>query len=198
MKLRTTARLIASMLFLALMFCYGCQGSEPASDARIIKYFDLTSLIENQIKWLDSLNPKVKKLVVIDGQNEEQIDTVNWDTELVFFKQSDLNRPYLLDAYSSNEVNDRSVKKTIYQPLDSTDLGIIRLEIHSDSGSGQVKKVKSVYEERNLLYNNWRKVTMEFFLIDGMARPANYKLEGRQKVIFKDKVDYLIVGEILY
>ncbi|MGI9545047.1 MAG: hypothetical protein ACR2MX_17430 [Cyclobacteriaceae bacterium] len=196
MKRSITIRSTWIMLMMALVLCFGCQGTEPATEATIIKYFDLGSLIEDQIAWLDSLNPKVKKLAVIDGQNEEQIDTIDWETELVFFKQSDLNRPYLLDTYGSHEINENKVKKTIYQPLDSADLGVVQLVIHSDSG--QLKKIESVYQEQNLLYDNWRKATMDFALLNGEPRPITYQVEGWQKVIFKDKVDYLIRGEILY
>ena len=186
------------ILACALMLCYSCQESGHSDETSIVKYFELGSLIDDQVAWLDSLNPKVKKLVTIDGQDEEQIDTVNWETELFFFKESDINRPYLLDTYSSQEINESNIKTTIYQPFDSTGLGVVRLAIYSDPNSGTIIKIESISKEENLLYKNWRTVTMDFSLIDGKARPITYKLEGRQKVIFKDKVDYHIQGEILY
>jgi len=192
---RSSLSLVWTVLAI-IAFGWSCQERQLQEAPVMKQYYDLDSVLEYQITWLDSLKPQVKKLVILDGQEEERIDTVRWDRELIFFEESDINRPFLRGSYDAQEITENGFRKIVYSPKDPSDLGVVRLAVYLKSG--YLQKIECVFEERNLLYTNSRIATMSFSEVGGIPRLTNYQLEGRQKVILKDPIEYLVKGEVLY
>lgn len=200
MKLGRFSLLIISFLALVVLdICLSsCADERSANQMPNQPHYDLLSLVKNQIQWLDSLNPQVKKVIIMDEKKEEQIDTVNWDHELVFFRDTDLNKPVLVDSYLIEETSVNGARQLHYQIKDTTASGVTELTIYFAPESAQVDSLKSIFVERNLLYRNQRKASMSFVQIDGRHGLGAYQLEGAQKVIFLDPVKYSIIAEVLY
>jgi len=175
--------------------------NNPGSSEK--KYFDLESLIKDQVKILSSLQPELEKKVFIDGQTEllkSSPDSNAWEAELELFRQADLNKPVLRDLYSVEETEPGDDVRIISYCLNQKgEDGVQSLKIYKDPVSGDLKKIESHLKSSNVLFGSDRRMEMHFSRYDrGDLFLSGYQITGSQKIILKDTVIYKIEAKINY
>lgn len=183
--------------FVALLLLSACQAPNT-SDNKEKKYFEVESLITQQIKWLEKIKPKVEKQVVVDGKLEQKtIEVQSWAKELEMFMQADLNKPALRDAYTKKDSLANNEKFTIYTAREAR-TAVRRLRIAWDGQ--QAKSLQAWIRNENYLYISTRHLT----LLLASQPPQNqwlvqqYSIETMQKMIFNQARSYRLVAKVVY
>ncbi len=151
-------------------------------------YFNLDSLLEQQVFVLYDRGAEVQKVVRMDGEEEVRTfvpDTSQWRDEFAIIKDFNINKPYYVGSF--NEV--KKAGKVIFQP-NSEDLAVTQFEL--TYSEDELIRIESFLDEEKYIYTNKRKLTMEF--AEGLLK--SYQIDGSQKMILQDEVDYVISGSI--
>lgn len=191
-------RSVPVLLFTVLFFtaCLDIRSSEGLTNK---PYFDLAHLIKEHIQRLNALNEKGKAPLVVReisfGEKKELIelnktdagDYPNWEKELLLFKESDINKPVLLNAYEEIKTD----SKITYKAL-SANLKVQALEIsfkHSE-----VDRVKIILNEENYLYTSNK--SMEIYFENDLIK--SYKILGIRKLATAPAINYLATTNLSY
>ncbi|HAI74615.1 MAG TPA: hypothetical protein DCM08_00070 [Microscillaceae bacterium] len=181
----------------ALSLLSACQAPNTSKDKDKL-YFEVESLITQQIQWLEKIKPKVEKQVVVDGKLEQKtIEVQSWAKELEMFMQADLNKPALRDAYTKKDSSASNEKFTIYTAREARTT-VRRLRIAWDGQ--QAKSLQAWIRNENYLYISTRHLT----LLLASQPPQNqwlvrqYSIETMQKMIFNQPRSYRLIAKIMY
>src|SRR5690606_5245227 len=125
-----------------------------------------TGLLQRQIFLLDSLQPEVNKITLIDGIQESQsasFDSADWLREMEIFFEIDINEPILRDAYKIEERNvGDSIRLISYLALDTENLEIEFLDVYFPNANQFPSKISAVFKEKNALYDSKRSLQLSF------------------------------------
>ncbi len=173
-----------------------CQGQ--IKEKPINTYYDVETLINEQIEKLRNEDPQLAKTISIDGEIEKDtvnFDSLGWKNELEVFKLADINKPTLRDQYEATEKTEDGLKIWSYT-ADKQSLGIEFLKVYFGKDS-TLTKLEARYNENNSLYTSERYLEMDFENIAGESNLSKYKIYGRQKMVMKDEVEFSIESSIL-
>ncbi len=191
-----------ALIFL-LSFFSGCQQSEVVSQLRNEPYFDLKGLLDRQIDILDSLDPSVEINALI-GKEKESItthkDSSAWRTSLKLFMDADINQPVLQGRYAVKDSFDqqRGLKVKVYEGLQQDGLDIPYLKVYYKDSLADVRYIETMFQEENLLYTTQRFMSATFDPFNRLPRITHYKILGKQKMLFKDSIQYEMNAQINY
>lgn len=183
---------ILTVLLLAL--CVSCTSS--IKEKPINTYYDIDSLLNQQLSLLINADLSIEKQIFIDGEKEldtVSFDSLGWNNELAVFRIADINKPNLKGLYVATE--ERSADQTIWRyTTKKPSLGIEYLLVYF-SKDQQVKKIEARYNEDNALYTSERNLSLIFNPKTKLL--SSYTVEGSQKMIMKEAVNFKIASEIL-
>jgi hypothetical protein len=187
-------------VFLLLTVIWACEPRDMAIEDHAV-FFDINGLIEEQILLLDSLNPLLHKIAFLDGETDTAIfrpDSAGWARELDIFKELDLNRPVLRDKYSQLREPDSQTGKEVitYIPIEPVNSGVRHLQI--SFAEGNITRLVGEYQEKSMLYDASRKLSIEFDPRRNGSRITTYSITGSQKIILQDTVFYQLRSELVY
>lgn len=185
MKLFLNICLITALLLLA-----SCENL-PKEAQTVNRYFDVDSLIlaaiENTLQIKDSL--QINKTVEIDGEKEQKtlyLDQQGLNNEMILFRSLDINNPASAFAYKSEEKDGQ----LIYLLKDNEkQTGIIRLSV-TKKANGHI--VEGLFNENNQIYYTSRQLKLE--VENGTIQ--SFEMTGKQKMVFKDTINYSMKGII--
>ncbi len=192
-RVSTISTYVQAGVCLGLLLVSGCGTKERNT---IDKYFDTLGFIDEQITLLNHNQVQLSKTVAFGDKTEsilvETPDSTLWQKELRIFREHDINKPVLVDAYQTSEQTRNGEKITAYKLKDSTGSGILDMEIIYDA-KGEVSSWSSSFLEENLLYCNFRKVKLT---TDTNGMLSSYLVDGFHKLMFKDTVHYQLQVKI--
>jgi len=185
-----------TILTISILLIIACTSSREDT---IDKYFDVPGFINRQIEELDKKDAQLHKKVRFGDESEiltvSDLDITQWQKEFRIFKEHDINKPVLVDAYTVELGTDHLGNKiATYNLIDKGSSGILKMQINYDS-EDQVSAWSSSFQEDNLLYSNFRELiltTGEEGILDG------YRVNGYHKLMFKDTVHYQLEVDIKY
>ncbi len=187
------------VLYLAVMILFiGCQSDNAEIKDKEHKYFDLEGLVKNQIALLDQNKPTIRKIAVIDGEEESiESNALNWEKEFVMFMESDINKSKLLMQYDTEQFTSDAGDEIIkYTNVDETGTGVVSMEIVKKGKNDKIKVVTIEKCEYNTLYASKLQLEMQFNN-DQSNLLSSYSVKGFEKIILKDSLKIEIHGEIL-
>jgi hypothetical protein len=188
---------LASLLFMVLLLAFGCQ----RKGATTKRYFDLDSLINSQVTNLSRSKASLKKEASILGKSSTSInalDSTSWSHELDVFRQLDLiNLPIYSDVYEIKNGTKDSKSNLLIRSFEApANSAVPYLRLFYQTSPARLKKLEAQYREANSLYNTQRKLVMYFDDSAVKALLTRFLIEGTQKMIFSDSVQYTIRAEI--
>lgn len=99
---------------------------------------DLSGFMEQQIHWLDSVQPGFHRVHAVNGTPDSQDpDSLDWDAELRVFKTLNLNKPGLGEKYHTNVDSTGAIKITTWYATDSA-VEIRRLAVTEVNGKKEL------------------------------------------------------------
>jgi hypothetical protein len=188
------------LFLISIFLLWSCEPRDLARSEEAV-FFDINGLLDGHILLLDSLNPVLHKIAFLGSRADTTIfrpDSAGWARELDIFKELDLNRPVLRDKYSQTlEHNANSGKKTIhYTPVESINSGVKYLRI--SFMEGEIFQVEGEFQQRSLLYDASRKLTIDFDPFRNGSTIISYSIIGRQKIILQDTIFYQVQSDLIY
>ncbi|MEL6659216.1 MAG: hypothetical protein AAFP77_27685 [Bacteroidota bacterium] len=149
--------IFATALISAVYILSSCNSQDDINqiedDAPAV-FFPLADFIDTEVARLDSLNLTLAKKVNYQGKEEEQtVETIDFEQELSIFRRADINKPSWTDKYQADSVfQDAQVREASYQALEE-DLEVRSLLVKWDAG-GAVTEVRIRRENSSALASN--------------------------------------------
>ncbi|MGK7393771.1 MAG: hypothetical protein ACNS62_04330 [Candidatus Cyclobacteriaceae bacterium M3_2C_046] len=187
------------LMVILVMMIWACEGN-PTGGKTIAKYYDLDSLIRNQVIWLDQAEPTLLKYALIDQKADTtkfEPDSAQWAKEMAIFLQLDINRPVLRDSYTINNNQENSGNVLIYEAYEKDEVEIDYLKVYFNKAS-QLTRIEGLFKDQSLLYRSSRHLLLNFQSDSEKVRLSSYKVDGQQKIIFQDKVKLMVEGKVIY
>jgi hypothetical protein len=175
-------------------------------------YFAIDSLMDAQIRSLLKHNASVHKQTLL-GEKEVPIDITppdeqRWRDELDVFRDLNIiNRHYGSNLYVvENHVQDehsnlRIRSATLREGVDESAEGGLRvryLKIFYEGSYQNIRRLEARYAESNSMYDNDRFLTMVFNDVYQAPLLTEYSIEGGQKIVLGDSVNYRVRAQVLY
>ncbi|MBV6652403.1 MAG: hypothetical protein KI786_01520 [Mameliella sp.] len=166
------------LLCFVLLFTSCQDAAEPSSSQSAGPFFNLTDYIEGQIFELNKEQPKVQKVISIDGQQEAKVlDSLDYRTELKTFLNSDINRKAWVDKYDVDSIFENSNLKQITYKANTEDLKTQLIHIRYEED-----QVSEVYIE-NRTFSLVADVSQDLHYEAGIG----YRLVTTQKTVLSDE-----------
>ena len=177
-----------------VFFLVACDKKEQAYEK---SYFNFDSLVNEQVAGLLKDQSTIDKRSVFNGKEDESRfvpDSLNLSNELDVFRQLDIiNKPLFRTSY---EIRDgekdtrsnlliRSYTATVPSPVPV-------VKFYYRPSSRELKKIESVFMEKNALYATRRNLLLEFDDSNGTILLSGYQLHGTQKMILNDTVTFSV------
>jgi hypothetical protein len=172
--------------FILLIVLFGCEKLKPES-VNIPDYPNLEETFNQQIQLLGT--KKLTKEVWLDGKSESKIiemDSILWKKELSFLKEINPNTPEYVGAFEKSEDNfetrltllpdEKGELKRLVYLIDGGKYALINATIHEE------REVYVHHREFNVTFEN------------GLLK--TYQIEGYQKIVLKDTIEFRITGEV--
>lgn len=185
---------LAGALLLGLAACQPAASPPGLAPA----YFDLKGFLDGQRNYLESVTPTVTKTVTTGAGHPEtqRLARTNWERELSFFYDADLNKPALRGAYAETTapLPDGGTRH-VYTRRPGQHGAVRRLSV--DTGPHEtVWRVEAEQDDANMLFRSSRQLLLRCDPTPDHNRLLTYAVEGRQKLIFFDETRYSVRGEV--
>ncbi len=189
---------IAFVGFISLFFLTAaCKQANQVYDK---PYFDFDSLIHTQVQARALQQKTIFKTAALNSQKDSssfqadgKVLAHEWDA---FLQLDVINKPMYKNNYDITERADDKSNLTIrsYQCKIPSSVPYVHFYYH-DSWAN-LKRIESIYEEKNVLNSVARHLTLAFDEEQGKPFIQKYSITGGQKMIFNDTVQFSIQGSI--
>ncbi len=185
-----------------ILFCCLIAGSFTACDDPSVQrsplaglFVDAESLMDIQVRLLDSLQPEVSKTIVINAQAQDHTtQDINWEKELAIFKELNISKPGLQSSYT---VSSPSPKVRVYtlKPEEHANVQWLKVTFASDTAQiqtieGLTKRTNYLYQSEKLLHVSFRPTTQR------VVQLVSYQIESRKKILFGEEEKLKIQGKL--
>lgn len=184
------------LVFLVMWF--SISACDQQAERKVInEYYDIDSLFLSQPPFLKDFS--FTKSANIDDKAESStvtFDTTGWKKELSMFLAMDINKAALVGLYEKSETTTEFGKNISYKLKPGEEGGVKWILLEQDS-TGNVYLFKALFQEDNALYQNRRELTARFEIAEDQSVLSSYKVDGYQKIIMKDTVNYTIEASLI-
>lgn len=176
-----------------------CENTEEKS-RRFSAYYDIDSLINSQLGIFSGMGVRISKGAELNSSMDTAsyyTDSLQLAQELNAFRKANINKPANEGLYTKNVYSQDPLHRIIkYVPVDEND--DLEVEyVHLHFKKDQLIKMEAHVIENHWLYDSDRILTL---IMDNDKEPAlinYYKIQGSQKMIFRDRVDFIVEGSII-
>ena len=164
-------------------------------------YYDITGLVDEQIKLLNAASPSVLKRALISGQEEsntiEPNDSAAWAKELGILKAIDINKSRLKDSYNVSETPYPEKTVITYESKypENTDVELLTIVLDKNH---QPLNIQAKLDIRNQLFASAKIIAMDFRDLNGQRILAGFQTSGWQKMVSIDSASYAIEAKIIF
>ncbi len=169
-------------LFFTLI-AVGLLACSTSTEKNTHTYYDIKGLFERQIQLFSTQKTLVVKAVDAETQTKAIAD---WEKELAFFLDADLNKPAFTKSYVIVQQGDSvtyRLKATEKHPVKNITLHF---------SEGKVTQVQIVQEEENYLYHTQKNLEARF----SNEKLTFYQIKGTQQLVWGTPKSYRIEGKI--
>ncbi|MGH1338611.1 MAG: hypothetical protein ACRBFS_21030 [Aureispira sp.] len=175
---------LISLFFLASCAVPTINNSDQSAGA----FFDLKGFFKKEVAYLTAQQVNVQKTIRQNGQEEsKKVAIEDWERELTFFTESDINKPSWRDQYSIDSVYNGNKLLLHYQCKDENlSTQVLDIEIVGDT----VQSIVVVKNIKNQVYTTQQYLTY--------LPKKHYKINQTQDIVFLSEDDYSIEASYLY
>ncbi len=181
--------MMRSYYLLACLLLAACS----SSNEKIIYYFDVNILIDQEIQRLNELHPRVTKTVELNGEREErETSDIDWKKELSVFREADINKAAWRNKYQTDTVfinrSQGQFSQIDYTAMDE-DLKCQHLSLYFLRNTSAAYKLEARLHRKNFLYEISQDI--------GITVGESYYINSLQKVIFLDQRQFDVRAEFV-
>jgi len=160
--------LLIVCFLLALVSC----STMDSPEKQVVYYYNIDSLVNHQKEILYRQNASIEKSAVVDGDTSDNSytpDSAGWNNELRFFNKMNINKPVLEGIYKKEIGKDINSNLTVasYIPENEEDVEVKYLKLYYYKNLKNLKKIESVFQEKNPIYTSTRNFVMHFEDLEG-------------------------------
>ena len=182
-----------------LVIGISCREQQPVTGA----YYNIDSLLDKQIGLLLKRKAALEKTAIV-GTDDSRItfvpaDSLAWAEELDIFRNlNSINKPVNRGLYLDSVYKDRNSNLTIRSfTATSPELQIEQLEIFYLNNPEDIRRIEAVFHEENVMFETKRLLRMEFRKKGQDSFVSAYNVNGGQKMLLGDTVQYSVTAKIL-
>lgn len=182
-------------------FAIGCRPVENTGE----RYYNLDSLLQAQTQLLIATKASLTKSAWLGGVKETKKfspDSIGWVEEFGTLSELALiNKPIYRGLYSVSDERDSKSNLRVLtysvKEADKTNKAPVRnVMIYYLGSLDKIKRIVGVYQEANELYHGSHQLSIELQDIYNKTIITSYSIEGHQKMILADSVDFTIEGQV--
>lgn len=185
-------------LFIFTLLAFTACENMAEESKRFSEYFDVDSLLDNQRILLSEWKVRVNKFARLDGKEDTAnylLDSLRFSQEFSAFRKANINKPAYDDRYKESIGHSNDEKIITYTPVkNSDDLEVKHLKIKYRDN--YIQEIEALVEENHWLYDSKRTFTMSFSSVNGVMQITHFSIEGSQKMILRDRVTFIVTGEL--
>ncbi len=187
------------LLFSALAGMFSACAA-PNKPAGLIKpaYFNLEEVIDNQVKLLTAQRAGAEKTNLENGDPKEKktVKQINWQRELEMFRQAAINRPAWRNEFSADStVSDTGNKTITYRRVPGSDAPVEYLQVSFEGEN--LRSASAKLSTDNMLYSTSKVLEMQFANTSEGQKLRQYSVNGSQKMVLADALQYSLVATVL-
>jgi hypothetical protein len=188
---------IRACLSLCLILSFtACGVGGGTAKTRIDKYFDLVNLLDEQTELLYSNGTILKKKLTANGEVESlmvQADSAaQFKYELKLFYEADINKLGLGDSYFTEELPGINGTRKVINTAKGSGPKVRLIEY--DYESDKLRQIRILMEDKNDVYSFEKEMLMNFESINGRETLRDYRIQGKQQMVMKSDLDFIIEG----
>ncbi len=176
---------------LPVLFGIVFQSCNLEPENQIESYFDLDSLLANEIVELKESNATLIKYLNLGTESADTLhmDSVSWTSELLILGDFNPNQAAYINTFETESTNNGQIilSPKVGEAPDLTTFAYSITGTQPTQVSGEIKKASQLYQMIQRMNMRWE---------DG--RLINYEIRGGQKLLSQDSTHYSIRGEIYY
>lgn len=186
-----------NLFFVTIIFLLACEDTAEES-RKFSQYFDADSLINSQLTMMGDWKVQVHKLAKLEGQLDTAdyiADSAQLAVELNVFRKANINKPAFDDRYKKSVEEKGQERVVTYSPVeegDELDVKYLMLTYKDN----RLEQLEAEVSEDRWLYDSKRTLKLQFYLNDITPYISSYYLEGTQKMIMRDRVNFFVQGDI--
>lgn len=184
-------------LFFLIVTC-ACENTAEES-RRFSAYYDVDSLINAQLVLYSDMSVKVQKTAELNSATDTTTyfaDSLRLAQELNVFRKANINKPAFEGLYSQSDSTSDGKRIVTYEPVEEdNDLEVKYLQL-TYSGDHLIK-VDARVEEDHWLYDSRRILQLELNPDQAPGFITNYFIEGTQKMILRDRSNFIVEADIM-
>jgi hypothetical protein len=164
--------------------------------------YNIDSLVSAQVKELAGSNATLYKSATIgtitDSSSYQPADSA-WNSELEIFRQLDVvNKPVNRSNYIIDDgLYDVRSNLTVKAISATGNYPVRYIRIFYNETSARPRKIEALYQDKNILSETSRLLTMEFQQVDNKNLLTAYSIRGGQQMLFGDTVAYQVEAKIV-
>lgn len=184
---------------IVLFFVVGC--AEKAKNVN--PFFEIDQLIDEQINALKKSGTSVEKRAEVGEASDISSfvpDSTQWANELDAFRQiSNINKPIYGDAYEIEDgLDDPRSNLKIKRFSTERNIPVKSLDVYYQDNIEKLRKIEAVIKDQNALFFASKKLTLQFEEHQGRLSLSGYSIQGVQKMMLRDSVNFTIISKINY
>ncbi len=187
-----TDKIISVLLVFILVGC-GSRLEETVGGINT-SYFDLKTLLDNELDQLVSNGASLEKHLIADGKEERltiDLDSAGWHEQFKLFYEADINKPGFVGEYFQEELPAfNGVSKVIYSSKNQKN-PVQVMECFYEAGV--LQEVRLLVKEINSVYSVTKNLSLYF---EGSAL-SRFDIKGEESMRLKKDLNYQIEGTIL-
>lgn len=165
-------------------------------------YFNIDSLIHEQVHWLVARHAKLEKRATVgphSDQHQWQPDSTQWKKEFEVFRQLDgMNRPGFKNAYTKTTMPDNQSNLLVTVYTATVPAPIRWLKVYYLQRPENIRRVEALCQESNVLFSSERTLTWELEDTGPHTMLTHYIMQGFQKTVASDSMIYRMEGSITF
>ncbi|MEP2670850.1 MAG: hypothetical protein ABJH04_17725 [Cyclobacteriaceae bacterium] len=190
---------LSVLVLLGMLALASCKHNPSVSK----NYFDIDSLIDKQLIYLNKAGASLSKSASIDSVRDKtnfKPDSASWANELEVFRHLDIiNKPIYVDSYNVTDgEKDTNSNLTVRSFEANKEIPVKSLKLYYQENPRKLRKLEAVLSEKNSLYYTTRKFSMELEDVNELMILSKYDVRGVQKMILRDSVRFTISSEVIY
>lgn len=186
--------LLFILLLLSLSACIRVKREAAES------HFSIAALVREQVIKLSAAGAQLSKTALAGADTATAgitPDSSGWADEFKLIADTDIDKPALIGRYDEKQTDDPHSNLTVsrYETLDN-DLEVQSMAIYFLNDPENIKRIEITGRRKTILFRSSLKVVMQFDNIDGELLLEEYEIQGDQKMLWQDPLQYRVSGRI--
>ncbi len=151
---------LLKIFILYIIIITGCAPS-PEAVQPAFSFFSLQDYFQNEITSLEEKQPQVSKEVILNQEVEKlQVSDLNWEQELSFFLESDINKRALMESYKVDTIrHDKSLE--VHYKATEDKLAVQTIDLSFPPNSNAPSSIKIHRRSNNMFYESDMKLSYQ-------------------------------------